>query len=159
MFSVSLPTCSGIDARAVLEAALAQVAEESFFAMIDPPADDWRDEWGGHREWLDGTVAFHGAGKGVLTVRLPLALARDLTSAFLGLSTEELDGDVPAVADMIGEVANMICGCWLTRAFQKRLFHLEKPVVERGSDAPSDEWLVVMLNGMPMGIAVSVYGV
>jgi hypothetical protein len=156
MFSVSLPTCSGTDARAALEAALAQVAEESFFAVVEVAPDDWRESSPVESDWLEATVAFHGAGEGVLTCRLPGALARDLSMAFLGADVDDTPGGID---DMVGEVANMICGCWLTRAFPTRLFQLDGPIIRRDVAAPSGDWLVHLLNGVPLGLAVSANGV
>jgi CheY-specific phosphatase CheX len=152
MFSVSLPTTDATDARAALEAALAHVAEDSFFACTEPAPADWRES-AAHFEWLETRVAFQGAAEGMLACRLPLALAADLASAFLGVAADELEND--AVLDMAGELANMICGCWLTRAFPAELFDLGRPDVGNGGVGPGSDWLIALVNGVPFGMRVS----
>jgi hypothetical protein len=154
MFSVSSPTSSPADAFAALEAALSHVAEDSFYAFVEPVEDDWHNTWSGH-EWLAATVTFHGAAEGVVTCRLPQALAQSLAAAFLGLSEEDLTSSNPAVTDMAGELANMVCGCWLTRAFPSKLFELDQPVIA-AADIPPAGWLVTAVNGAPLGLSVSV---
>lgn len=157
MCSVSLPTSSATDVGDALQAAIAHVAEDSFFAMADVAEPGWRDAWANQVEWLEASVVFHGAGEGTLTCRLPRTLARDLSAAFLGLTDGQVDDS--AAFDMIGELANMVCGCWLTRAFPADLFALEHPEVRVGSFAPGDDWLIVILNGVPLGVLVTGRGV
>jgi hypothetical protein len=157
MCSVSLPMPSAIDLRDALPAAIAHVAEDSLFAMVDAAEPGWRDAWVDQADWLEAGVAFHGAGEGTLTCRLPRTLARDLSAAFLGQTEDQVDDS--AVFDMTGELANMICGCWLTRAFPADLFALEHPEVQVGSFAPGDDWLILMLNGAPLGVSVTGRGV
>ena len=159
MFSVSLPRTDAAEARAALDAALAHVAEDSFFACVEPAPDDWRAA-AADLDWLETSVAFRGAAEGVLTCRLPKPLAADLASAFLGVAADEVDPD--AVVDMAGEIANMICGCWLTRAFPAELFDLGKPEVGQGrapgaggGDRADCDWMTSLLNGMPFGMRVS----
>jgi hypothetical protein len=52
----------------------------------------------------------------------------------------------------------MICGCWLSRAFPTRLFNLDGPIVRHHVEPPSQAWLVHLVNGVPIGLAVSVVG-
>jgi hypothetical protein len=58
---------------------------------------------------------------------------------------------------MTGELANMIGGCWLTRAFPAAIVDLDRPVTAT-VDAPPAGWHVVLLNGMPFGVTVSAGG-
>jgi hypothetical protein len=148
---------STTDARDVLGQAIAHVTEESFFAVADPAEPGWRDASSDSCEWLEASVAFHGAGEGQLTCRLPRTLAGDLSAAFLGLDRSEVD-DVAAF-DLAGELANMVCGCWLTRAFPSELFTLDRPLVGVGSLAPADDWVVLIVNGEPLGVLVTGRGV
>jgi hypothetical protein len=150
MFFVNSPGIDVVEARAALDAALAHVAEDSFFACVEPAPDDWRDA-AGDLDWLQSTVRFRGAAGGTLTCRLPRPLAADLASAFLGVAPDELEPD--AIGDMAGEVANMICGCWLTRAFPAELFDLDAPVVE-AAGTPASDWIMALMNGVPFAMRV-----
>ncbi|MGH9309653.1 MAG: chemotaxis protein CheX [Vicinamibacterales bacterium] len=143
--------------RDALQAAIAHVAEDSFFAMAGVAEPGWRDAWADQADWLESSVTFHGAGEGTLTCRLPRTLVRDLSAAFLGLTEDQVDDSIEF--DMTGELANMVCGCWLTRAFPADLFALEPPEAQLGSFAPGDDWLIVMLNGAPLGVFVTGRGV
>jgi CheY-specific phosphatase CheX len=144
------------DTGAALEAAIAQVAEDSFFAMIEPVPPGWREHWSGGTEWMEAGVEFHGATGGRLVCRLPGVLARDLSSAFLGVPEEDLEPG--SVEDMVGELTNMICGCWLTRAYSQDLFDLCHPVVSAGDGPPPDGWMIVLMNGTPFGVSVAPAG-
>jgi hypothetical protein len=147
-----------------LRDALVRVAEENFYALIEPANGGWRARWSEHSDWLDATVPFHagpraveaGARDGVLRCRLPRRLARDLAAAFLGLHEDELALDADVVGDMAGQFANMVCGSWLTAAFPSALFDLERPEVMRELDPPPHGWYVALLNGQPMGISLAV---
>jgi CheY-specific phosphatase CheX len=151
-----LLTDSDTGAAAALEAALAQVAEDSFFAMIEPVSPDWREHWTDGTEWMEAGVEFHGATGGRLVCRLPRTLARDLSSAFLGIPEEDLEPG--SVEDMVGELTNMICGCWLTRAYRHDLFDLCHPGVSPADGPPPDNWMVVLMNGAPFGVSVAPAG-
>jgi hypothetical protein len=155
MFSVSSPTSSRAEALAALEAALALVAEDSFFAFVEPVEEGWRDVWSAGHEWLEATVTFHGGAEGIVVCRLPQSLAQTLAAAFLGLSEEDLATNGAAVHDMSGELANMVCGCWLTRAFPSKLFELDPPVITP-SEIPPADWFVKTVNGAPLGLLVSI---
>jgi hypothetical protein len=154
MFSVTLPTCPEADPRAALEVALARVAEDCFYVQVEPPEPDWRVKWATQSDWVQAKVAFHGAGDGVVICRLPRSLARHLSASFLGLSEDDVSGPV-VINDLTGELANMVCGCWLTRAFPKQLFELEQPAIAFASEPPPGDWIVSLLNGSPLGISLT----
>jgi hypothetical protein len=154
MFSVSSPTISADSARAALENALTRVAEDCFYAMVEPIAEDWRDQWSGAVDWVQAKVTFHGAGDGAVICRMPRALARELSAAFLGMDEDDIQGTV-VINDLTGELTNMVCGCWLTRAFPSQLFQLEPPAIAFASEPPSGDWLIIALNGSPLGISLS----
>ena len=69
--------------RGALDRALTVVAEESFFAMVDPVPDDLPAVEGRDRE--SRRVTFEGSFcRRVDAARMPRALAHELTAAFIG---------------------------------------------------------------------------
>jgi hypothetical protein len=150
MSSANLPTHLQSD-RAALDRALTLVAEESFFAMVDPAPDDLALP-GGHL--LKARVTFEGGFTGVLSCTMPRALAHELTAAFSGASPDEIAVADPAVDDLAGEFTNMVCGRWLTDVAPQHLFSLTHPSVEPavlpGNGAPRG-----MLNGQPVWIELT----
>jgi CheY-specific phosphatase CheX len=157
MFSVSSPTCSADSARAALENALTRVAEDCFYAMVEPAAADWRAQWSRQVDWVQAKVSFHGAGDGAVVCRMPRTLARELSASFLGMSEEDVQGAV-VINDLTGELTNMVCGCWLTRAFPSQLFQLDPPSIAFAAEPPPADWLIITLNGSPLGISLSIKG-
>jgi hypothetical protein len=137
-----------------LDEAVAQVAEESFFAMVDPVGEtDWMECCAAHAEWLEAAVTFSGTFGGAVICRLPRATVQELAAAFLGVTEDELD---PAgVLDMAGELVNMICGRWLTAAYPEGLFALARPEV-RETPAPADDWRRLLVNGAPLALQLTV---
>jgi hypothetical protein len=111
--------------------AIADVAERSFFAMVDPcDAGRFAALAAEQAEWLAATVRFDEAScAGAVTVRLPLSLAERLFDAFSGRDASEPAPPADDVRDLVGEFANMVCGSWLTHAANHRTFALSKPVV------------------------------
>jgi hypothetical protein len=119
------------DGLAELGEAAVRVAEDSLFAYAEPcdaasavglirarPAGE---------AWLAASVAFTGPFDGVVRVTLPRPLCADLAGAFCGVPPESLE---PAqVADFAGELANMVCGSWLTQTHRTERFALAAPVV------------------------------
>jgi len=149
MSSTNLPATLATD-REALDRALAFVAEESFFAMVDPVPDDVPAVDG---SIVSACVTFEGAFSGSLTCRMPRALAHELTAAFTG---EEVPSDGAAVDDLAGEFANMVCGRWLTDVAPQSLFRLDHPVVvlvATPSRTPSG-----LLNGQPIWVELKVEG-
>jgi hypothetical protein len=132
MCSLKLPESlrdpSGEDA---VFTAIADVAERSFFAMVDP-CDEGRfvELAAEQHDWLAATVRFDEAScAGAVTVRVPLPLAERLFDAFSGRDAGDPAPPAEDVRDLVGEFANMICGSWLTHAANHRTFALAKPVV------------------------------
>lgn len=116
---------------AALSDAVQQVAEHSLFACAEPcqpsrtagllrarPAAE---------PWLTAAIAFSGPFEGAVRLTLPGALAGDLAGAFCGMPAHSLDAS--QVADFAGELANMVCGLWLTQTHRGERFELTAPVV------------------------------
>jgi hypothetical protein len=145
MSSMNLP--AALTDRNVLDRALTTVAEESFFAMVDPVAGRVPDVTG---PMLSVRVAFAGAFGGALNCQMPRRLAQELTAAFTGEEVSE----GPGVDDLAGEFANMVCGRWLTDVAPQSLFSLDHPVVVpvgAPSGAPTG-----LLNGHPIWIELTI---
>ena len=150
MSSTNLPVDLPTD-RGALDRALAMVAEESFFAMVDPVPADVPAVDG---PMLTARVAFDGGFPGTLCCHMPRALAQELTSAFTG----EMVEDGPEVDDLAGEFANMVCGRWLTDVAPQSLFRLEHPVVAASQANTTSTPPTGLLNGQPIWIELTLEG-
>ena len=148
MSSSSLPMGSQVD-REALERALTVVAEESFFAMVDPVPDTLPPV----EEMLSACVDFTGSFAGTLCCSMPRALAHELTTAFSGAMPDDVAADGPEVKDLAGEFANMVCGRWLTDVAPRSLFTLAHPMVD--SVAMPRTAPMGLLNGQPIWIDVA----
>jgi hypothetical protein len=139
-----------------LQAALADVAENSFFGFTvpldeasfadlarNPPVFDL-DAPPAREPWVVTEVRFTGAFAGVVEIAMNESLARQLLQAFLGLGPDDPIEDAQ-LFDSTGEFANQVCGTWLTRACEDRRFDLQPPVVVRQALA----WLP--LDTVPQG--------
>jgi hypothetical protein len=149
MSSANLPT--DWPDRAALDRALTVVAEESFFAMVDPVPDDVTLPDG---HLLKARVTFDGGFAGALSCTMPRALAHELTAAFSGASPDEIAVADSAVDDLAGEFANMVCGRWLTDIAPQQLFTLTHPSVEPAA-APGGGAPRGLLNGQPVWIELT----
>jgi len=56
---------------------------------------------------ITSMLGLGGGLRGMLAIHCPAAVAKDITSTFLGMEVEEVDEDVK---DAIGEIANMVAG-------------------------------------------------
>lgn len=156
-----------------LEAALTEVAEQSFCGFVEPCTPDRFGELldvaresGG--EWLRARLGFAGPFQGELTVDLPEPLAKSLLASCLGLdASDDSQFSAVVVEDGAGELANMICGTWLTRSYGNVRFNLNPPRVERlaqqalainGPTAPTPASGVLLtgINDLPVRVRLSV---
>jgi hypothetical protein len=155
-----------------LEAALTEVAEQSFCGFVEPCTPDRfgelldvAKESGG--AWLRAHLGFAGPFQGELTVDLPEPLAKSLLASCLGLDAHD-DSQFSAVVveDGAGELANMICGTWLTRNYSGARFDLKPPRVERLAEqsaavngptaTPANGVLLTGINDLPVRVRLSV---
>ena len=114
-----------------LGAAAVRVAEDSLFAFAEPceaeVAVGLIQARPARERWLTASIAFTGPFDGVASISVPRTLCADLAGAFCGVPVESLE---PAqVVDFAGELANMICGSWLTQTHRTEGFALTAPVV------------------------------
>jgi CheY-specific phosphatase CheX len=136
--------------RGALDRALRVVAEESFFAMVDPVPGRMTSVKG---SILRACVAFEGSFSGSLTCRMSRELALELTAAFTG---EEVPSGGGTVNDLAGEFANMVCGRWLSDVAPHSLFRLDHPVVvtvTAPKRTPSG-----LLHGRPIWVDLKIEG-
>jgi len=112
-----------------VRAAVADVAERSFFAMVDPCDDEQVLEASPYESWFSAAVRFDdGSGAGQIVCTLPQPLADRLFDAFSGREPGEPLPEAERL-DLVGELTNMICGACLTRGARERTFSLSKPAV------------------------------
>jgi hypothetical protein len=162
-----------VEALPLLEAALTEVAEQSFCGFVEPCTPDRfgelmdvARETGG--EWLRAHLGFAGPFQGEITVDLPEPLAKSLLAACLGLdANDESQFSAVVVEDGAGELANMICGTWLTRSYGNARFDLKPPRVERlaqtafavngpAAATPGKGVLLTGINDLPVRVGLSV---
>jgi hypothetical protein len=143
------------DGLAALGDAVRQVAEASLFACAEPCAVSRTAGLLQARPpsepWLTAAVAFTGPFEGVVRVMLPGALAGDLAGAFCGTPPDALDA--AQVVDFAGELANMVCGRWLTQTHRRERFELAAPVV--GPAAPADVAALAGRDAGTLGIVLN----
>ena len=151
MSSANLPADLQAD-RVALDRALTVVAEESFFAMVDPVPDDLETPDG---HLVKARVTFDGGFTGSLSCTMPRALAHELTAAFSGASPDEIAVADPSVDDLAGEFTNMVCGRWLTDVAPQHLFSLTHLSVEPAATPGADHAPRGLLNGHPVWIELS----
>lgn len=131
MYSAALLHDDRLD---TLVPALTAVVEESLFALagvID------RQGFEGAvanphvpGDWIVAGVRFEGPVRGRLELACPVACVRALCAAFIGAAAV---GDVTEgeVRDFGGELANMVCGTWLTRTWRDEDFRIHPPGTDR----------------------------
>jgi CheY-specific phosphatase CheX len=136
-----------------IAAAVGTVAERSFYAVVDQ-CD--ADESGSQvPEWLVATVYFdNGLVAGSLACSLPSTLAQSLFDAFTGRDPASPLPRPEQLTDLVGEFSNMVCGDWLSRHIDDRVFHLSPPLVARAAGpahrVSSRQWL--KLNEQPLAV-------
>jgi len=112
-----------------IRAAVAAVAEQSFFAMVD--GCDGPDAASPENAWLVAMIRFDdGHTSGSLACWVPPDLAQALFDSFSGRDPSAPLPPAHQVYDLIGEFSNMVCGDWLSRSIGHRSsFELSQPIV------------------------------
>jgi CheY-specific phosphatase CheX len=156
MSSMTLSSLSDAESLACLASAVEAVAERSFYAVVDPCEERLFLQLGqAVPEWFVGTVHFaDGPLAGSIACTLPADLALNLCEAFTGGDPQSAAPTNAQLADMVGELANMICGAWLSRVAGDCAFRLSPPVVARvrGAEQKSGARLVVAMSNRPVSI-------
>jgi hypothetical protein len=148
----------GTDATALLAQAVADVAERSFFAYAEPcDAGRFGELTDGVARWYTASVRFDEPGlAGVVACVLPEDLVLMLFDAFTGRDYADPPADAAAVNDLIGELANMVCGAWLTRVANDQTFTLRAPevTVNQAAAPAGDGVLLMAMNDRPVAVLV-----
>ncbi len=151
------------DHLAALAVAAARVAEDSLFAYAEacPPAKAAAliRARAATEGWLAVAVPFTGPFEGSVRLSLPQALATDLAAAFSGLPAPSLDD--AQLTDFAGELANMMCGLWLTQTHRAERFALGSPQVAAttaggvaATDVSEVDTVGLLLKDTPVLLAV-----
>jgi CheY-specific phosphatase CheX len=147
--------------EAALRASVAEALEQMFFVTdleeCDPGA-------GPQAPGLLARVDFTGAPSGQLMLRASLSSARSLAADFLGKEDDAIGNS--QAADVLAELANIVCGAVLTRAegvctfclssprvlsLEENSSHVEFPVA--GAAGQQCEYVVDLPNG-PIAIVL-----
>jgi chemotaxis phosphatase CheX-like protein len=148
----SVPALRPAHDPAALAEALIRVAERSLFAYAELAATD--QVLVTASGWYEASVSFTGPFSGCVRVALPVGLARDLWASFLGLEPDVAVDEV-AVCDLVGELANMAAGSWLTGRGETSCFDLTHPEVRQVAAPPAAD-AVVSVNDQPVAIVLRV---
>jgi CheY-specific phosphatase CheX len=118
--------------RKALRDAATEVLEKMFFIRVlgDPlaaaelarraPASSSEGE-------IAARVTFHGEPSGALSLRLNYRAARAIAADFLGEEEPELSKQ--QVEEVVGELANMVCGAVLSNVESAASFRLDQPAM------------------------------
>ena len=107
------------EVKETLRAAIFDVLEKMFYVFLEPVGD----ECSGYD--MGAAIQFSGAQKGELKILASEGLARSMVQNLLGLKVEEITDK--HIEDCIKEAANMICGNFLGRLDQTKVFDLTIP--------------------------------
>jgi hypothetical protein len=127
------------------------VAEQSFFAYVEPLSPAVAESVPAGEAWYEATVVFTGPFGGRLWLAMPGCLARELFAAFLGLDLDA-KAELAALSDLIGEFANMTCGTWLTGQHVTKCFALAHPEVREIPPPPLDGTVQLAVNDRPLAV-------
>ncbi|HEX4808715.1 MAG TPA: chemotaxis protein CheX [Bryobacteraceae bacterium] len=112
---------SAQDVDSLLAQSVQEVLESMCFTMVDAPADE-PAEYPVPRIEVD--LEFHGARDGAFWLSFPSQTAEEVGAAFAGAETP----DAQRTAEVLQELANIMCGATLSRIAGDSLFDLGSPV-------------------------------
>jgi CheY-specific phosphatase CheX len=117
------------DLKVALPRSVDEVLETMFFTValgtMDGSALENRQVWG-------ASVAFEGNPSGSLSVLVTTGAARTIAADFLGIDAPNVTAQ--QTADVVCEMANMICGSVVSALESGALFRLSSPRVLTGYD-------------------------
>lgn len=154
----------GPDGQAEMIRAVADVAERSFFAVAGRcEANRFAELVLPGGRWYAATVRFEEDDcVGAVSCVVADDLAESLFDAFSGREPSEPPPTFEQMNDLIGEFANMVCGAWLTRVADQRIFALMKPavaIVDHWNPADDEAVLLLSVNDRPLAVGVRVTAV
>ena len=107
------------EVKETMMAAIFDVFEKMFYVFLEPIGDECSDYD------MGAAIQFSGAQNGELKILASEGLAKSMVQNLLGLKVEEITGK--HIEDCIKEAANMICGNYLGRLDQTKVFDLTIP--------------------------------
>jgi CheY-specific phosphatase CheX len=116
-----------------LREAVEEVLERMFFAETLGEARDAHPS----ADEVAVELSFAGEPAGAMHLRLTSSAAGEIAADFLGMDAAEIADT--QVSEVIRELANMICGSFLSRVESAATFHLSVPrMVSPGEELPQD---------------------
>ena len=105
--------------KEIMTAAIFDVVEQMFYVFLEPVGDEYSDYA------MEAAIQFTGDLKGEMSIFVSDGLAKSMVHNLLGLETRQMTKE--DIEDCVKEVANMICGNFLGRLDQTRVFDLSVP--------------------------------
>jgi CheY-specific phosphatase CheX len=121
---------SAEDVGLCLGQAVMDVLESMCFTMVDAPADPPAED---PVPRIEVELRFRGARQGDFWLSFPRQTAEEVASAFSGTPSP----DYEKIADVMSELANIMCGATLSRIPEDGLFDLDSPVATWVVEQPS----------------------
>jgi CheY-specific phosphatase CheX len=122
------------------------VLETMFFTGILAPSEDPLEVT---RGTLSACVSFAGPPNGELRLRIGHATASALAASFLGIPADEVTASL--TDNVLGELANMLCGSFLTKSAPRSTLRLSTPQVGN-APAALDDAAVQICFELPEGL-------
>ena len=107
----------------ILKAAIFDVFERMYYVFLEPLNDDCSDYA------MGSAIKFDGPMQGELTLHFSEGLAKTMVHNLLGLETDGITEQ--DIDDCVKEAANMICGNFLAKLDQTKVFDLSIPIFIR----------------------------
>jgi CheY-specific phosphatase CheX len=105
--------------KEIMMAAIFDVVEQMFYVFLEPVGDECSDYA------MEAAIRFKGDLKGEMSILVSSGLAESMVHNLLGLEKGRMTKE--DIEDCVKEVANMICGNFLGRLDQTRVFDLSMP--------------------------------
>jgi CheY-specific phosphatase CheX len=105
--------------KEIMMAAIFDVVEQMFYVFLEPVGDEYSEYA------MEAAIQFTGDLRGEMSILVSDGLAKSMVHNLLGLETGQMTKE--DIEDCIKEVANMICGNFLGRLDQTRVFDLSVP--------------------------------
>jgi CheY-specific phosphatase CheX len=140
--------------RCALRDSVRDVLGKMFFVQT---LGEWYPDAAASADQITAQLTFEGQPPGALTMRVSSAAARQIAADFLGVDEPEVS-DL-RVAEVVCELANMICGSVLSRMESASAFHLSTPQIvpppEISATSPFSTVYGVELANGTLGVSVT----
>jgi CheY-specific phosphatase CheX len=123
-----------IDIRHALRASVTEVLEKMFFVQALAESPDSQRARPASSASIAACLTFQGEPPGSLTLCVTSAAARNIAADFLGDDEETISDR--QMAEVVCELANMICGSLLSRVESAAAFNLTSPRIVRPAQSP-----------------------